>query len=295
MRVFISSGGGIRVGASFGAELQGERLGRFHDSRFSHFAGTSAGALDAALTANGWACRDKVRLFLDTDFKRLFSPVVPWGLRKVLAAKWSVSLAGLAKFIDGLGLKPVPNLFVNSVDSQDNKHVIFCEDLPDWLTLTPDDAGYLTSHGGRVRWVTGAYSQLGYGKVLTRSMVLPGLVADEPRWKDGGFGENPLLSIFSQDAQMLLVQLGYAGDVAYKKGCTVPTDLIDEVMYGIDYRSNGATSHMMEHYPGLKVICPQVYDVDSTAFDLDYDAKIDLVERGRLNSLRQWMDFHVPA
>jgi predicted acylesterase/phospholipase RssA len=299
LNIFLSSGGGIRIGASFGAELEGQRQGKFRPSMFNYFAGTSAGALDAALTANGWYAEEKRDLFLDTDFRKLFTPaLVPFSWRKTLALQWPISLAKLAAFIDSLGLRPVENLLVNTVDAEENIQVVYCEKLPPWLNCKADEAGrFYTCRASKsgeikkvIRWEPGAFSRFGYGKVLTRSMVLPGLVADEKRFKDGGVAENPLLSVFPANANILLMHLGYAGLVP-QNGSTVPLGILAEAMYDYEFKAYSYTEHLMGHYPNLTAIYPEIYDVDSTAFDLSLASREQMIERARANTRAQWAEY----
>lgn len=300
LNVFASSGGGIRIGASFGAEWEGERQGKFHPDMFNCFVGTSAGALDAALTANGWTAQQKKKLFLETDFARLFTPLLmPFGWRKALALKWPISLEKLAVFIDGLGLKPTPHLFVNSVDAEQNVQVVYCEELPAWLHVDwdPVDGCHYSYRRNRlgekvksIRWEPRSFSRLGFGKVLTRSMVLPGLVADDRRYKDGGVAENPLLSIFPENTNMLLMHLGYAGLVE-KKGTTIPIEALDEALYAYEFKAFSFAEHLMEHYGRLTVIYPKIYDVDSTKFNLSAKEKQLMFMRAAQNTQDQWDEF----
>ena len=276
--VFVSSGGGIRIGASFGAEAQGEALGVFSPSNFDYFLGTSAGALDAALTANGWTAQQKISLFLDTQFSTLFAPAfVPFGLRKALALKWPISLKRLAHFMDELGLTHTERLVINAVDAQTNAHLIYCEKRPPWLS---DEA--------QVTVVEDAFSREGLGTILTRSMALPGLNADHARYRDGGFAENPLLSVLPNNITGVLVSLGYPG-LIIKDGKPWPDSIIEQAFYAVDRKGAAFAQFLTQQRPGIKVIDPKVYDVDSSAFGLSRTAKIDMVQRGFETSRPQWL------
>lgn len=286
LNVFASSGGGVRIGASFGAEFEGERQGKFKPSMFDYFIGTSAGALDAALTANGWNTKQKIDFFLKVDFSHFFTPFfLPFEARMALAVVSKIKLTKLAQFIDSLmkpnpygpELKPLRSLLVNSVRAdKQNKQIVFCEKKPDWLVPN-----------GRLEVVESAFSTLGYGKVLTRSMVLPGLEADDPMWFDGGTAENPLLSVLPQDSNIILMHLGYAGLVGEGE-TAVPNDILSRAMYCYERKAYEALEHMISHFPNMKVIRPEVYDISSTNFGLSLSQKIDMVKRGRENSRIYW-------
>lgn len=277
-RVFASSGGGVRIGASFGAELEGERQSKFHWSMFDYYVGTSAGALDALLTANRWSASEKRQLFLNTDFAKFFTPaLVPYELRKLTALNWPIQLKKLAAFIDGLGLKAHPGLLVNSVDAEDNAQVIYCDELPPWADTS----------NKAVRWEPGAFKRWSLGTLLTRSMVLPGLLADDPRWLDGGVAENPLLSVLPQEAHILLIHLGYAGLVK-KDGGTSPKGALQQALYAYEFKAFSYAEHLMGHFPNLRVVYPKVYDVDSSAFNLNFAAKLEMLRRAQANTRPQW-------
>jgi|GEM_PF-4856639 len=286
LNVFASSGGGVRIGASFGAEMEGERQGKFKPSMFDHFLGTSAGALDAALTANGWTAKQKIDFFLHVDFTHFFKPfLLPFTARKAMALAFPIKLAKLAEFIDSLAkpnpygpeLKPVPGLLINSVRAdKDNRQIVFCEQKPEWLV--PND---------RLEVVEGAFTKEGYGKIITRSMALPGLQADDPMWFDGGVAENPLISILPTDSNIILMHLGYAGLVGEGEQA-VPSGMLARAMYCYERKAYEQAEHLASHYPNLKAIKQEVYDVDSTAFDISQAQKLDMVKRGRDNSRSYW-------
>ena len=76
LRIYASSGGGIRIGGTFGALLEAEAQGRFNPKAYDCYVGTSAGSLDAALTANGWTAEQKCHMFINTDFGQFFTESV---------------------------------------------------------------------------------------------------------------------------------------------------------------------------------------------------------------------------
>lgn len=279
MRFYASSGGGVRIGATFGAQLEGERQGKFLPETFDYFVGTSAGALDAAMTANGWSAKRKAELFLGTNFARFFQPtlgpipLLPFAARKAAAIIAPIKLGKLADFIDSLGLKPHPSLIFNTVDADENQQVIYCYERPSWAR---DDE--------RTRWeiVRGSL-----GQALVRSMVLPGLVADHPKYLDGGFAENPLLSVFPDTSTGLLISLGYQGQVEFH-GQPYPTSIYDRLLYGYEFKANEYTQHLAGHLPRLKTILPKVYDVNSADFGLSRKEKQAMLDAGARNTRPQW-------
>ncbi|MBY0451339.1 MAG: patatin-like phospholipase family protein [Cyanobacteria bacterium] len=280
-RVYVSSGGGIRIGATWGSQLEGEKQNAFHYSMFDTFIGTSAGALDAALTANRWSAQQKLDLFFKTDFSRFFLPgglhIMPFMLRKALSAVFPMSLKRLADWIDSLGLMPVSGMLTNTVNSLTNEHIVYCEDPPLWWPASSN-----------IKLVTQAFSTLGFGTVLTRSMALPGLNADEPEFRDGGYAENPLLSILPSDSTGVMINLGYPGNAKWHGGKNYPVAALDQAMYYVEYKNYASTQHLIAHYQALKVIYPNIFDVDSTNFALSINDKRKIVKTSIQNTQSQW-------
>lgn len=289
MKVYVSSGGGVRVGASFGAAMAGESLNTFKPADFDYFAGTSAGALDAALTANGWTAAQKQKMFLDTDFSNFFTPaMVPFVVRELAAAMLPISTRKLQAFYSSLclpnpfgpALKFTENLFINTVDSADNIQVIYCQTIPDWAKTSRGADGKWYSPGGRIRWEL----CLDLPLAMVRSSALPGMVSDDLRYMDGGVAENPLLSIFPADADILLMMLGYPGD-------TNPKTLIKRLGFAYDFKAYTAAAAAMDMFPNIRAIQPRVFNVSSASFNINRRQKQAMIQAGFDNTLDQWKGF----
>ena len=295
MKVFISSGGGVRVGSSFGASEAGEVAGKIQAGCFDWYAGTSAGALDAALSANGWTGGQKSALFLQTDFGKFFKPfLIPFGLRKnLIGLNIPISLRKLHKFYESLTIEnpfgpPLirfENLLINSVDTQENIHVVYCEVIPPFIQV--NGQGY--SHNGRIKWIKGAFSnpEIGIAGALCDSQALPGLRSIRPHMKDGGIAQNPLLSVFPVDSQILMINLGYAGKVE-KHGHDFPVQVLDEALYAYEFRAHEATSELIQRYPDLTAIHPGGYHQDSSDFAANATKRAFMVADGFSNTMPQW-------
>lgn len=284
-RIYASSGGGVRLGASFGAVLEGERQGRFPAGQFDWYVGTSAGALDALLTLNGWTGEQKVALYLDMDFKKFFTPaLLPLTVRKVLAVFAPISLKKLANFINtlqdenpyGPPLERFDGLLINSVDAEKNIQVVFCQTQPDWLK----DSKQLKVEANAFKWDN-------LGIIITRSMVLPGLRADDPRWQDGGVSENPLFSVLPKDAAIMLIHLGYAGLVQRGKD-TIPKTALEQALYDYEFKAYVFAEYLMGEFFNMTVIRPEIYDVDSANFGLSKADKQRMIQRAQENTRDQW-------
>lgn len=276
MRAYVSSGGGVRIGATFGAVMEGWAQGKVSHRAFDYFLGTSAGALDAALAASGWAPDRRCHLFAQTDLGRLVSPFLPFSWRKPMALAKPMGLDRVAAWIDSLGLKPSPGLMVNAVDAETNTHVIFCQEVPPWgLGLKG------------VEWSIVDWGHAPIGKILARSMALPGLVADHPKWMDGGLAENPLLSVLPRSYTILMLNLGYPGLVK-DKGSLIPQGVIERSFYAYDFKAATLARKLAEEFKHIYMIEPKVYDVPSVAFDIDQEARRRMITLGRINTKPQW-------
>lgn len=279
MKVFSCTGGGARGIAVVGALHQGEVQGKFNPTSFDAHMGDSFGALIAALTAAGWPTVAMRTLFLNTEFDKLLSPV-PWGMRLPMVVLKQVHLDRVARFIDDLRLPVRDNLFINSWDAQDNVQTIFCEKKPVWAAENP---------AVKTVWVENAFSDTknhGYGRVITRSMALPGLVADDDRWMDGGLGEHPPLSFIPTDADILMINLGFAGLVGGAAG--IPKGILDRGLYAYEVAASIRQQYAMECFPKMQVINLKIYDVSSTAFSMSTEEKCNAMIRAFDNTRDQW-------
>lgn len=308
LRVYASSGGGVRIGGTFGALRAGERLRKFSPYAFDFYIGTSAGALDAALTASGWLASEKIALFLDTDFQRFFQPtlgplpLLPFAARKALALQWPISLAKLEAFYETL-TKPnrygppvrfAPGLLINTVDADENRQVVYCSQLPEWANAERDSetGRYYTFHSDAqsrkrkmIRWEVGTVS---LATAMARSSVLPGLVADDPRYMDGGIAENPLLSPLPRDVHVLLMHLGYPGLVG-EFGKTLPTSILDRALYAYEFKAAQHAEHLIREFPNLSVIYPGIYTEESANFAISRQRKQTMIDFADIYAVNQWL------
>lgn len=301
-RIYASSGGGIRIGGTFGALLEGEHQQRFSPHGYDYYVGTSAGALDAALTANGWSAEQKCQMFINTNFADFFKPSwLPFGLRKAFAISWPMPLKNLEKFYASLckenpygpALSFKKGLLINTVDSEENIAVVYCSELPQWAQVETDPKNgelytYRTTFiGERKKLVRWEINTTPLSVALMRSAVLPGLISDDARYMDGGISENPLLSILPTDADILLMHLGYAG-LVHNKGNTVPKSLLERFLYAFEFKAYSFTEHILERFQSLTTIFPKIIDVDTAAFHLGRTEKQQMLLSARNNTKEQW-------
>jgi predicted acylesterase/phospholipase RssA len=285
MKALSIAGGGVRGIALAGVLRAGEMMGHYHPHRYDIITGDSFGALVAALAANHWSPLEMASFFERSDFKGLLSGWIPWKIRELGILAKPVELNRVAAYLDSLQLEPVNGLVINAWDAEDNAQVLYCHRKPE---------GVIESATVKTVWVENAFTDLGFGTVLTRSMALPGLVADSRRWMDGGLGEHPPLSFLPADADVTAIVLGFPGTVN-RGGDTTPNGLLKRALYA--YEVTAATRHRMAlaRFAKLKVIDPRLYDlaspvknVDTADFNIDRDTKRALFRQGKLGSYSQW-------
>lgn len=280
MKLFSCTGGGVRGIAVAGVLQQGAQQGRWDSDRFDIITGDSFGALIAALVANQWTPQEMGDLFVKTDFKQLLT-TMPWQVRKPLLAVSPISLHRIKALIDNLQLKSSPKLFINTWDAESNQQVIYCEQKPAWAEKTP---------GIPTVWIENAYTDLGFGTVITRSMALPGLEADHRQWMDGGLSEHPPLAFVPRTVEAFIINLGYAGLVPHN-GNTIPKTLLDRALYAYEVTASTRQRMVLSQFTQCIEINPLIYDVDSIDFSLTAAQKQALIDRGSEATKAQWAKY----
>lgn len=298
LKVLAATGGGIRGLAHVGIIRAGISTGRLPVSDRNHFVSDYLGAICADSSASlimALLCQEK-SIYDTSDFLTeipfsnffvptvLGLPLVPWSLRKTLMGVSKVSLYKLATWIDSLNLDPsrVTNLYVNSWDDIENKHTIFCTKKPAWAI--EDDVLDTV-------WVENAFEKQGFGHVLTRSMCLPGLLADESKWCDGGIAGHPPIAFVPRDTSTLLLNLGYAGNIPKRTlGNTTP---IEDALICYDVTAYACQRRLLRTFTDLIEIDPEIYDIDPTAFNLSTYDKAHLIARAESATTRQWQQIPV--
>jgi hypothetical protein len=310
IKVLSATGGGIRGLAHIGAieaGMEAEKIPTMMPGtkassefiigdEFNHYAvdtrgidafcGDSSAGLIMALVANEWTIGEIKDLLIDTNFKNLFTHPLsvwrytPWSTRLLATGVSNIKLDRFAKWIDRLGLDPAKaeKLFVNTWDGYNNRHVIYCEKKPAWVTEQ------LAKDVHDTQWVEGAFSTLGFGTVLTRGMALPGLEADMPLFEDGGIVGHPPLFFIPRDADLTVIDLGYAGLVERKH----KKSLLTSAMESYEVTAKTALMLRLGQFSNHKVIRPRVYDVSSTDFALTSEQKTRLILDSYLKTKPQW-------
>ena len=281
MKALTITGGGAR-GISVGGVLHaGARMKRFYPGSFDVITGDSFGALVAALVANGWSSSRIINLFAETDMDKLLTRI-PWKYRKPLILLKAVKLKRVSKFIDNIRpkLRSSNRLFINTWDSHANEQVIYCEEKPEWAVDKPNVP---------VRWEEDAFNRLGFGKVITRSMALPGLEADDPRYLDGGVSEHPPMSFIPRNTPVLLINLGFAGLVV-TSGSNVPDSIVDRVQESFDVKAHLYLEKMKNEFHNLYELNPKMYDVSATKFDLSKSRRLGIMRLAEQRTKPRWED-----
>lgn len=277
LKVLAITGGGMRGMVVPGVLQAGIDKRRVNMSNFHVFTGDSFGALLAVLFGCGWS-PDDVQHFLEgTDVSKLLSPI-PWAVRKPMLAVKPVSLDGVAAFIDKLNLPPREGIFINAWDISQDCQVIFCETKPDWAVDNP---------AVKTVWVEKAFSELGYGKCVARSMSLLVLQADDPKWFDGGVGEHPPVSFLPVNSSILCVNLGYAGLIDYG-GTNIPKGVRDRALYAIDVMGYNRQQYALTEFPHMIQVDPEAYHIDTMAMDMPARGKYACYQHGYNKTLDRW-------
>lgn len=277
IKAFTVTGGGARGIACAGVIKAGESKGIFSPWSYDVFAGDSFGSLISAMMASGWSGTKMSDFFCKTDFKGLLSGWIPWSIRKPFMAVSPVSLAKVAKLIDSLDFKRSDKLFINTWDAEDNKQVIYCQSVPTWAIQSACfPVEFAPDFGG-----------LSLGTVLTRSMALPGLVADSLRWMDGGIGEHPPICLLPDDTDLTVINLGFPGLIP-KAGDTTPKTLIDRGLYAVEVIQSTRQDLSKARFTKRKELNPKIYDIDSTDFGLSQQQRLDMIGRAYKATLDQW-------
>lgn len=271
IKALVFQGGGVRGIASAGVAatvLQREKL-----TSFDVITGDSFGALNAALVASAWNSEKIKRFLVKAPFRRLITPWMPWGARKLSIPAFPVSLKRVAAYLDehipSDGLK-LP-LIINAWDAKSNKQVFYCDKKPEWADNTFNFPS---------RWVEGAWEEHSLGTLITRSMALPGLIADDPRYFDGGLAEHPPMAFLPHGADVHLIELGYPGKL--KK---IPKGLVERGLYSYEVKSTMLSHAVNWEFSNLSVYNPHVFDVDSLALDMNAADRLALYNRGLAISL----------
>ena len=275
---YAASGGGVRIGATFGAQLKAKELGKWQPERFDIITGNSSGSLDAAFTASGLEPEQKVEIFKRWNIAELLSRY-PWKLRLATALVNPISMDRLADKIDSLNMPSSPRCYVNAWDCRGNKQIIFCEKKPEWAAESWIDTV----------WEEDAFNRFGWGKVLTRSMALPGMVADELKYMDGGIAEHPPLSFIPRDAHILLINLGYPDfEAGFKR------DMLSRVSFAY----SAIRSHMLDtaigHFEDLYSIKPKVYDWSAYDFEVSNKDIDRMIEKAKVHTNLAWRSYVLP-
>lgn len=287
MKAHLATGGGIRGGALHAALFVGETFTGFNHNDYDLICGDSYGAFYAAMTANGWSARKQISIFLNTNIEkelRRYDPLVvkflPWNQRKLAMVRANIKLKGLAEYLDGLGLQWPESLIITCTDSMNNTQIAACRGKrPLWAVDTP-----LV----KTVWVENALDKATIGAWITRSMALPGLEADDLRYMDAGVIEHPPMSFLPLDAEILCTNLGYAGDVAGWEQ-KIPKNIEDRLSYCYERAADTRQDLFFERYPNTRIICPEVFNVDSMAMNLDRKDKIAMMKTASVNSVKYWL------
>jgi len=292
MKLLALGGGGSRAYATLGALMAAQRQGLNCLAHFDVLSGDSSGALLALMLAAGWSPARMMDALLHLAIDRILSPL-PWRLRLPMAVVKPLSLKPLACWIDEQGLIPLHPLVINTWDSETNTQLF----ITNSQALAQRSMASASPSVPKSQWVVilaEGVGQPSWGTLVTRSMALPGLLADHPRWMDGALGEHPPLSFAQPEDTVVVVNLGYPGLVPQPTGkqgemTTIPQGTLARALYAYEVTASMNQKRAFTRFITPVVqIEPRVFDVKSTAFDLSAQAKLGLMRRGYEETLAQW-------
>jgi predicted acylesterase/phospholipase RssA len=297
MKLLALGGGGCRALATIGALMAAQRQGIDCVKHFDALCGDSSGALLALMLAAGWPPARIMDAILHLGIDKLLSPL-PWPVRLPMAVAKPIPLAPLARWIDEQGLVPLHPLVINTWDSDTNTQLL--------ITNSPALAAHYQGHTTpallKSQWLVlppNASAMPTWGQAVCRSMALPGLLADHPRWMDGALGEHPPLSFAAPTDKVVIVNLGYPGLVPHptQNGhgmvSTIPQGTLARALYAYEVTASINQQRSFARFTTPVVqIEPRVFDVPSTAFNLSPKQKLALMRRGYEATLPQWPAVH---
>lgn len=281
IKALVLAGGGVRGLATVGAVMRGVYEKAINLAEFDVVTGDSFGALVAAMITNGYQMEEISEALTSVDIAKLVS-FIPWSLRRLTIPVHPLKLKGIARFIDeDLNLKPNSRLIFNTWDCLTDNEIVYTSDTPPWLKASIYTRPVF-KHTGT--------DKVSLGTLLTRSMALPGLEADDTRYMDGGIGQHPPLDILPSDASIVFIDLGYAGLIP-TQGIKKPVGVLNRAMYAYEVAASLNQKRALSRFTDLTIIDPKVYDVDSTNFGLSKDQREALVIRAFSSTETAWKEY----
>lgn len=284
-------GAGSRTGGSVGALYALQKTNKWFPEKFDVITGDSFGSFIAAMVANKFTPEQIVKIYCEKDFTDFFVPLASlWKARYF--SGWAnpnlvVKMNKVADYLNKeLKLVSSPKLFVNTWDAKENRQIIYCEKKPDWAY---DDSKRIPTV-----WEENAFERYSVGTCITRSMCLPGLMADDPKYMDGGVGDHPALCFLPrQETNLLHINAGFAGLVNEWKD-SVPMSAIDRALYAYDVKAALFNNIILEEFPNRTVLHPKVYNYSALDLEINSKTKLEkLVNVGYANVLPQ-LESYIP-
>ena len=280
----IFSGGGIKgiglVGAYQVLEEKGYRLKRV--------AGTSAGAILACFIAAGYNGREMEELMMSQNFQKLLDPrktVIPLPFMKWLNLYWGLGIyQGKALedwFLEKLAYKgiytfgdlPPGSLKLVASDLTNGKMIVLPDDLKNY-GIEPDT--FLVSRALRMSCGIPFFFEPIKLKSSVGDVVVVdgGVLSNFPMWIfENGLKERPVLGI------RLSANIEEPQPKQIKNGLDLFESLFTTMKDAHDTRY---ISRKIER----NIIFIPADEYNATQFELDYDSKLDLLQKGRESTTR---------
>ena len=183
------------------------------------------------------------KIFLSTNFANLFA--FP-GLFKPQAYILELETKNFEKWFNKLNLPKVNNLWINSVDTELDKAIIY----------SPSD-----------------FEKYSYGELLARSIAIPGFINKRPHI-DGGVSQNPCITQWdNENIPIFVSQLM----MPYR---LTPKSRIETLFYAWEYKAFESYQTLRSTRPEIKTLYPHIDNISSTDFNLSKQIKIDMIKKG---------------
>lgn len=289
-KVLAFQGGAMRCIASIGVYKALYNDGVV-DDLIDAYTGDSFGAMLAAFAAAGMHPQKIEDIICTANLKELLFPFAPWFLRKNTLAFYPLSLHRVASFInENIGRFP-DNLIFNTWDFQTNKQIIYKTSPLPWLHQhLPGRDDYQVIDLTFNKRTSNNELPFDLGTLITRSMALPGLKADDLRYMDGGVSEHPHLGLIPDDVELIYIEMGFPGLQDHGNGSNVPKGLLARALEAYEAKAFNASKAILKGRDNLTIFNPKVYDVSPIDFSMSEKDRRALVARGYLATVKQLSD-----
>lgn len=191
------------------------------------------------------------KVFYETNFANKFA----WPMTfKFTAYMFELNTKKFVNWFNSLKLPVTNNVWVNTVDTSQDREVIYSEE---------------------------DFNKLTYGECIARSIAIPAFIEKYP-FIDGGVAQNPCLTQWEKEELPIFVsQLMMPVRIS-------PKGRLEKLFYSWEFSAFQKYLIIKEKFnKKLKTFYPMINDVDSTDFGISKEKKIQMVEKAYKETLHQ--------